>query len=162
MDKEIKKILTEGLLSGYAGRGEVVDVTRAGFNGSASHIEQDNTIYHDEWYTGKSLGGGQELVRIGDRMYTRLYAGGTPNPEILEKLGITNSQVNQYLKDKIIELGEKTRLDSNCAPEPDGEWQYQYEILLLDENIPIKLSAESIFYKGTRVHIHPFILSPIE
>lgn len=162
MDKEIKKILTDGLLSGYAGKGEITDVTRAGFKGKASHIEQDSTVYHDEWYTGESLGGGQELVSVGDRMYTRLYAGGTPNPEILEKLGITHSQVNQYLKDKIVELAEKTRLLDNCTPNADGEWQYEYKMLLVDKNIPVKLSAESIFYKGTRVHLHPFILSPIE
>lgn len=162
MKEEIAKVLTEGLVGGYAGKGNISNVERATFSGKASHSEPEpGSIYHDEWFVPNHLGGGQELVRAGEEMFTRLYGGGTPSPEKLAELGITADDVGVYLKRKIVELGDKTRLFEECRPEPDGEWHYIYEMLMRDLNIPVIVSAESITYKGTRVHLHPFILSPL-
>lgn len=163
MKEEISKVLTGGLVEGYAGKGNVSNVERATFIGRASHSEPETgSIYHDEWFVPSRLGGGQELVKVGEDMFTRLYGGGTLSPEELAELGITADDVGGYLKRKIVEIGDKTRLSEECKPEPDGDWQYIYEILMKDPNIPVVVSAESIVYKGTRVHLHPFIISPLK
>ena len=163
MKEEIAKILTDGLVEGYAGNGDVSSIERASFLGKASHFESEpGSVYHDEWFVPNYLGGGQELVKAGEDMFTRLYAGGTSSPEQLAKLGITVKDVGGYLRKKIVELGNKTRLFNECKPEPDNDWQYRYEILMKDSSIPVIVSVESIIYKGTRVHLHPFILSPLK
>jgi hypothetical protein len=160
--KKISKVLTEGLIGGYARKGNISKIERATFSGKASHSEPvPGSTYHDEWFVPNHLGGGQELVRAGEDVFTRLYGGGTPSPEKLDELGITADDVGSYLKKKIVELGDKTRLFEECRPESDGEWQYMYEMLMKDPNIPVVVSAESITYKGIRVHLHPFILSPL-
>jgi hypothetical protein len=163
INPEISKILTEGLVGGYAGKGEIENVERASFLGKSSHSEPEvGSLYHDEWFVPNHLGGGQEIVKAGEDLFTRLYGGGTPSPEILASLGISTKEVGSYLKRKIVELGDKTRLDKDCKPEKEGDWQYVYEILMQDQNIPVIVSVESITYKGTRVHLHPFILSPLD
>jgi hypothetical protein len=163
MSKKIEKLLTEGLLSGYAGKNWVV-VKRDIFPGESSHLNSpDGGVYHDEWFVGKHLGGGQELVKIGEESFTRLYGGGTPDLEILEKLGISTKDVGSYLIKKIKELGDRTRLFSDCMPEPEGDWHYSYTILRHNQdNLPITVSMEQIRYKGIPVHLHPFIISPIK
>lgn len=163
LKKTIAQALTEGLISGYAGKGNISTVKRAGFLGQSSHVETENgTTYHDEWFVPTHAGGGQELVAVGKDMCTRLYGGGTPAPEKLAQLGITADDVAAYLKRKIVELGDKTRLATECKPKPDGQWQYVYEILMEDMTIPVIMAAESIFYKKIRVHLHPFILSSLQ
>lgn len=163
MTSSISKTLTQGLLKGYAGDGEITDIVRAGFSGKVSHQTLGpDEIYHDEWFVPTHLGGGQELVKVGQEMYTRVYAGGTPLPEKLAKLGITTKDVGAYLKRKIVELGEQTRLDTECKPAADGEWRYEYVVLLHDKNIEVIVGVESIYYRDERVHIHPFVLSPVK
>ncbi len=156
-------MLTNGLLQGYAGKSKFSDVKRGGFDGKASHLESGQEgSYHDEWFVPNHMGGGQELITTGEEMFTRLYAGGSPSAEKLTELGITTDEVAQYLKRKIIELGDKTRLFEACRPQPDGDWQYSYEVLMKDQHLEIVAAAESITYKGVRVHLHPFILSPLK
>lgn len=125
MKEEVSKVLTEGLVGGYAGKGDVSDVNRASFSGKASHSEPEKgSVYHDEWFVPGHLGGGQEMVKAGEDMFTRLYGGGTASAEKLAELGITAEDVGKYLKRKIVELRDKTRLLKECSPEPDGKWQY--------------------------------------
>lgn len=163
MSKKIEKLLSDGLSSGYAGK-NWSKVTRDIFAGESSHFNSpDGGVYHDEWFVGKHLGGGQELVKIAEEGFTRLYAGGTPDPEILEKLGITTKDVGNYLIKKVKELGDRTRLFSDCIPEPEGDWQYSYKVLRHNQDsIPVTVSVEQIQYKGIPVHLHPFIISPIK
>lgn len=161
MSKTFSKALTYGLVTGYAGAGEITELDRVGFKGKASHVSLENGVYHDEWFVPTHLGGGQELVSVGEEKYTRVYAGGTPSPEKLAELGIKVEDVGKYLKNKIAELGEKTRLFENCKPEADGDWRYQYEVLVMEKSTGVTVGVESIFYKEILVHIHPFILSPV-
>lgn len=162
MKNAVARILTKGLVDGYAGDGEIADVTRAGFIGKASHREPESgSVYHDEWFVPTYLGGGQELIKVDGEKFTRVYAGGTPSPEKLAELGITVKDVGTYLKRKISELGKKTRLFENCTPDADGDWRYTYEVVVKEENIGVTVGVESIYCKETRVHIHPFILSPV-
>lgn len=163
MNSNISTTLTEGLLKGYAGDGEISDVSRAGFSGKMSHqVLGPDGVYHDEWFVPTHLGGGQELVKSGTETYTRVYAGGAPSAEKLSELGITADEVGAYLKQKITELGEQTRLHEECRPEAEGNWRYEYKILLREETIGVTVGVESIFYKNVRVHIHPFVLSPVQ
>lgn len=163
MSKKIEKLLSDGLSSGYAGKnwGKMI---RDIFPGESSHFDSpDGGVYHDEWFVGRHLGGGQELVKIGEERFTRLYAGGTPDPEILEKLGISTKDVGDYLIKKVKELGNKTRLFIDCIPEPEGDWQYSYRVLRHNQDdIPVTVSMEQIQYKRIPVHLHPFIISPIK
>jgi len=163
MNSKIKQALTDGLLKGYAGSGTIEPINRADFIGkSCRQILTDNSIYNDEWFVPTHLGGGQELVKTDEGSFTRLYAGGSPSQEFLNKLGITVQDVEGYLIRKVSELGGKTRLDEDCVPDADGDWKYEYKIWETDPNIPITVAVESILFKGIRVHIHPFILSPVE
>lgn len=162
LNKKIAQALTKGLLTGYAG-GKVSSAQRDAFFGDASHVELENgDVYHDEWFVASHLGGGQELVKVDGQMFTRLYAGGTPLPEKLAELGVTTKDVGAYLKQKITELGERTRLDADCLPAADGDWRYEYTVLLNDEKIGMVVGVESIYYKNERVHLHPFILSAVQ
>jgi hypothetical protein len=161
MNKKIESALTQGLLAGYAG-GTIDKVDRGRFSGNSSHVSlPDGVIYHDEWFATHS-GGGQELVKVGDLSFTRLYAGGTPDETTLSALGITTSDVGRYLVKKISELAEKTRLTSDCRPDPDGEWQYEYRITGEYPQTHVTTGLETIEYNGTVVHHHAFILSPIQ
>ena len=162
MAGKVEQLLTDGLLEGYAGKGNLTKITRSGFEGKSSHHSTKDTVYHDEWFTPNYLGGGQELAKIDDEMITRLYGGGTPDPLYLQNLGTSIREIGDFLKWKVSELGTLTRLFKDCKPEPDGDWQYIYEILQKDANIPIILASESVFYKKIhRVHWHPFIISSL-
>lgn len=161
MKEEFKSALTAGLNAGYAG-GKPESVNRGGFSGKVSHIETpEGVTYHDEWFASSS-GGGQELVRVGNETFTRLYAGGTPSEEVLSSLGISDKDVGSYLKKKIMELGEKTRLMENCQPEPDGDWQYRYQLTGNYSETSMTTSLESITFKDAVVHHHAFILCPVK
>ena len=161
MSKEIEETLTNGLRVGYAG-GKPESVTRGTVAGKVSHVESTGTVYHDEWFVSKRVGGGQELVIVGDQRFTRLYAGGTPDAAELESLGITGKDVSTYLKRKILELGDNTRLFKNCMPGPDGDWEYGYLLTSNSKSIGLTTGMESIHYKAAPVHLHAFILSPIK
>ncbi|MDO8269136.1 MAG: hypothetical protein Q7T54_00510 [Candidatus Levybacteria bacterium] len=161
--KYIKKALTVGLLAGYAGKNaDIKDIVRAGFRGKSSDVMLSNGKYHDEWFVPTHTGGGQEFVDVNGQKFTRLYGGGTPDREVLDFLGITDKDVNDFLKRNISQLGEKTRLFTDCLPEADGVWQYAYKVTSNEKEIGVVTGIETIDYSGTRVHIHAFILSPIE
>lgn len=156
---EIDKLLTDGLLRGYAGKTKFEEIRRGTFVGQQSALPDGN--YIDQWFA-RELGGGQELVQIPDGIGTRLYAGGHVPTEELEKLGITGEDVLKYHRNKLAQLGERTRLGEKCLPEPDGDWQYEYQIL---DNIPeirLRIGLETIFYKGDLVFAHGFLQSPIK
>lgn len=159
----IRKLLTEGLQAGYAGKAEKDVVYRgpAGFDMDASSYEtkEGDWQYHDEWVNG----GGQELVNtFPDReQWTRVYAGRAARPEILNSLGITEKDVTKYLKKKLLELGAKTRLDQDCLPQPDGDWQYMYLVIPHPE-IPVIGGIEKIEYKTQTVFVHIFGISSIK
>ncbi|MCJ7805759.1 hypothetical protein MUP46_03925 [Patescibacteria group bacterium] len=165
ISKEIKEILTRGLTSGYAGRNLRTPVDRGGFSFESSHYEGAEGVYHDEWLA-QITGGGQEVVEVDGKKFTRLYAGGVAPAEQLEKLGITKKDVAGYLKWKIRGLGGMTRLDRTCMPtETDGdngEWRYAYRVLDRREDISLTLGEETIFYKEETVFIHLFLLTPVE
>lgn len=161
MKTNIKSLLSEGLIKGYGGS-NYQKIQRGIFSGESSHFEPNpDWIYHDEWFTENYLGDGQELIKVGEDKYTRLYAGGTPDLEYLQKLGITKKQIAEYLKKSIIEVKDKTRLleDYNGAIEDD--WQYSYKIIFTNPEIPVITAVETITYKNQIVHLHPFILCPI-
>lgn len=158
--KRFGEFLTKGLMHGYASGG-VKPIERAGFTGKASLLEfGQRNKYYDEWFANHT-GGGQELVSIGNQAFTRLYAGGTPEQALLDSLGVTKAEVGDYLRKKIIELKEATRLFATCTPPADGDWHYSYTILDDHPAIAITVAKERITYKGTDVHIHIFTLCPV-
>ena len=161
--KEVKKALTKGLIAGYAGKLGRKTKLRNCFNVNYSRYVDaaSNTVYHDEWIANR-VGGGQELVEVGDSALTRVYAGGTISIEGLESLGLSKKDVTNYLKKKILDLKEKTRLLEDCKPKPDGNWQYSYQIIDNETNIPLTIGKETITYKRELVFVHGMMLCPIE
>lgn len=153
--------LTTGLLAGYGGKSEFGSATRGSFPMQTSHFENEDITYHDEWFPG-SNGGGQELVKTGNEMYTRLYAGGVISEKELIKLGITEKEVISELMRRIQELGAATRLFANCNPNPNGHWGYSYTILNTNPNVEMTMAKEIIIYDHTIVFIHGFLLSPLK
>lgn len=94
-----EQFLTLGLQKGFCGETEFVQlINRAGFTISTSHFEDpaEGAIYHDEWAADRA-GGGQELVRVCEQQFTRVYAGGTISYEALARLGITKQDVMAFL-----------------------------------------------------------------
>ena len=143
----ISKALTAGLLAGYGGQTKFVKTSRGSFEVSSSHFENGEVVYHDEWTNG----GGQEIVKVGVEMFTRVYAGGTinNNPEIIPKL--------IYF---IQELKDKTRLFSDSSLD-SGDWTYEYKIVDSDKDIDVTTGKETIYFQGKPVFVHVFVLSPI-
>ncbi len=158
--KDVEKLLTYGLLAGYAGKTALEKVVRGGFTLDASHFSNSGGKYHDEWIASRT-GGGQEIVEMERQHFTRVYAGGTIGLNKLQELGIAKKDVTGYLKQKLQELAEKTRLYEECHPSVDGEWKYDYKILSKNEEVPLTVSEEQITYTGTVVFVHVFLLCPI-
>lgn len=165
---EISKLLSDGLESGYGGNTEREIVQRGPFKIEASQLQtQDGKVYRDEWIADRT-GGGQEIAQAGESTSTRLYGGGTIGLEQLRELGLTKKDVTSYLKKKVKELGQKTRLFNSYIPDSDSidsdylHWQYSYNILENMENIPLTIGLEKIHYKGNLVFAHAFILTTVE
>lgn len=154
------KLLAKGLAQGFAG-GTVMDgVTRAGFNFKSSHFEESG-VYHDEWFADRA-GAGQEVVKVGDSTYSRVYAGGTISIEELNKLGIDKGQVMTFLKKQMTENSESIRLHTDFTPESEGDWQYSYRVTGTSSQIPLTMGKEVITYKDQLVFEHDFIISPVD
>lgn len=158
--KNIKTGLTKGLISGYGGQTKFSTTTRGSFQLNVSHLEKGNLTYHDEWLP-TNMGGGQELVKVGDQQFTRLYAGGVIKEEKLTKLGITKKNVIAFLKETILKQQGKTRLFQSCNPEPRGDWSYSYQIQYSEKSIPITFGKETIQFQKQTVFVHSFLLCPI-
>lgn len=161
MPENIDIMLSRGLEEGFAGGTVMNNVNRSGFSFKSSHFENSEGVYHDEWFADRA-GGGQEIVKVGEVVYTRVYAGGTIPLEKLAELGISKKDVMIFLKKQIIENGESIRLNSDFAPEAEGDWQYSYKVLDRDIEIPLALGKEVIRYQGTLVFVHDFIICPVD
>lgn len=153
----IKKALTTGLLAAYGGKSQFSPVKRASFDLMSGHFEDGDLVYHDEWVDG----GGQEIVQIGNELFTRVYAGISDSKKLAE-LGLKETAVVENLITRIKELGDQTRLFSDCRPENIGNWGYEYKILDHDESTLITTGKETIKYQNQVVFIHVFVLSPVK
>jgi hypothetical protein len=149
MDKQkISQALTTGLLAGYGGKSQFYKITRGSFELMSSHFEDGNTVYHDEWNNG----GGQEIVKVGNDTFTRVYAG--------RAVGDIDA-INQKLVFFIQQLQDKTRLFTDCEL-TDGDWKYQYKIIDINETIKVTTGKETISHLDKVVFVHVFVLSPVE
>lgn len=144
-NQKITQALTSGLLAGYGGKTEFKTINRGGFELKSSHFESGEIVYHDEWTNG----GGQEIIKVGDQNFTRVYAG-----KVLD----TSVDVIPKLIYFIQQLKDKTRLFFDCHLS-DGDWQYQYKII--DTESDITSAKETIKYKNKTVFAHYFVLSSI-
>lgn len=159
MEVEIKKILGTGLSGGY-GSSNYGKTTRAGFELDSSDYIGPEGRYHDEWAAHQN-GGGQELVETpnGEKA-TRVYAGGSLDPEALQKLGLTDDEVSAELKYFLKTLGDKTRLDEGIELE-HGKYRYSYRVIKSVEEIPVLVGEEEIRYDNSLVFVHYHINSPV-
>ncbi len=160
---EMEKLLTKGLLAGYVGKNEFGKVIKEKVNRGpvrftvTSFLSPDGGQYQDGW----SKGGGQEVGQQGEEKATRLYAGDTLSDEELRQIGITHDQIIKYHQGKLDELSGRTRLFEDCSPEPDGDWQYRYEVIRNLEAIPLVIALETIRYKDRTVFAHGFLHAKI-
>lgn len=162
MSEKTDKLLTEGLVEGYAGVKKPERVQRSGFSGKANDfIGPEGGHYHDEWFADDN-GGGQELVSQGEEQFTRLYGGGVIPSEELQNLGLTTKDVISHIITSIKELKEKTRLYEPCTLELSDGWNYKYEIIKKSEEVPLVVGYESVELNGREVFAHAHILSPIK
>src|SRR3989344_4796344 len=112
MSQNAFKLLAKGLAQDFAGGTVMSGVKRAGFDFKSSHFEENGNIYHDEWFADRA-GAGQEVVKVGDVTYSRVYAGGTLQVEKLQELGTDKGQIMTFLKKQMLENGEKIRLHTD-------------------------------------------------
>lgn len=162
MSERIDKLITDGLVEGYAGTKKPDKIQRAEFSGKANdYISPEGGHYHDEWFADDN-GGGQELVLIGEEQATRVYGGGVIPVEELQKLGLTTKDVISRLRTSVNELKDKTRLHEPCSLQlPDG-WDYEYTLLKKSDEVPLTIGYESIRYNGREVFAHGHIISPVK
>ena len=156
----IGHLLNEGLANGHAGGTKRETVQRGFFPMEQSVHESPEGTYLDQWIADR-VGGGQELVVIGEQIATRLYAGGTIGLEQLKELGLGKKDVTRKLKQFIKDSDGKTRLLENYEAQ-DGDWQYSYRIMERLETIPLTVGIEAINFKGNLVFVHGFLHSPVE
>jgi hypothetical protein len=173
-----QQLLTRGLQQGFAGKTKLQTVSRGGFSVTASHFtestaaspagtkkaaeqQHSKALYHDEWAADRS-GGGQELARVGDQIYTRVYAGGTLPEATLEELGTTKAQIMKFLIAQLAKLGEKTRLETDCGPLREGDWEYAYRVTEKNDDISYTCGKEEIRYQGHLVFVHHFVMCAVE
>jgi hypothetical protein len=154
-------LLSLGLTKGFAGETQFQTIQRAGFTLHSSHLEVADGTYHDEWAADRT-GGGQELVKVGETTFTRVYAGGTISLAALEQLGITKEIVVAFLIASLTKAGEATRLSENYGPIQDGDWSYQYQVIEKNQAIPLTVGKENITYKDQLVFTHVFVMCPVE
>jgi hypothetical protein len=158
--KDIAAALAEGLMAGFATNSSFSSVKRGIFAFQSSSVKTQNFSYEDQWLRAKT-GGGQEVVKVGARQFTRLYAGGLIDQAQLEKLAITEFDVNNFLKSILKEHREKVRLFSACPPIVRDQWSYSYEILTESPAISLTVSKETISYQKEEVFVHAFLLCPV-
>ncbi len=156
--QKISQAVTIGLIAGYGGKTEFTKINRGGFSLSVSHLQKDNLTYHDEWTNN----GGQEITKIDQELFTRVYAGGVASSETLSRLNIAEEDVIKNLISRISKLGDKTRLFENFTADPKDNWGYEYKILDNNNDIQVTTGKETITYKNEIVFIHVFVLSPIK
>lgn len=154
------KQLTAGLLSGYGGKTVFENILRGTLSGKSSVLTGPDGTYIDQWFTGESTGGGQELVETPAGRVTRLYAGGTLPPEKLNELGLEEKTVLGKLVYFINEAGEKTRLSEGYSASSE-KWKYKYRIIETIPELDLTIAMETITYGDTAVFTHAFLISPI-
>ncbi len=160
-EADLKELLTEGLAAGFAGQTQFETVKEGPVTYKVStFVSSTGGVYRDKWTGGKS-GGGHEVAIIGDRAIFRSYSGGTIKDDQLAELGVDHKAVMDYLISKILELGNKTRLDDDCIVGPDGEWQYTYRVMRVEEDLSKIFAREVIAYKNRLVFLHDFSICPL-
>lgn len=160
LPNNLKNHLTRGLLWGFAGKSDFSQSARGGFRFKTSDVSDDNFKYHDEWLDAK-VGGGQELLQVGDIGFTRLYAGGVLNDAQLSVLGISEPDVIAFLKKALVAVKQNTRLEKDCTFSVDN-WDYRYEVVASTPTIGIIVGKESISLNQLEVFVHFFLLCPVE
>lgn len=160
MTSKTEKGLTEGLLAGYGGKTNFTTVNREGFELKSSSLSEPGMTYVDQWLP-RDTGGGQELLKIDEEEFTRLYAGGIAKEEVLNKLGISGKEIISHLIGRISALGGKTRLFANCHPEILGKWDYEYLLIEEEPGIGVRVAKETIKYDNQTVFVHYFLLAEV-
>ncbi|HLC93700.1 MAG TPA: hypothetical protein VJG85_01670 [Patescibacteria group bacterium] len=158
---QAKKLLAEGLQSGFAGGNIRKRVIRDGVEFETSTLSTSRGRYVDGW-AADVLGAGHEVAKTRNTTLTRVYAGGTIKPEELLLLGISKKDVMRFLKQQILALGSRTRLDKSCGPVKDGQWKYFYKVTKRGRRIPVIIGEETIWYKNRIVFVHYFLLCPVK
>lgn len=160
MSNITENFLNIGLAKGFGGASKFEETDRQGFSFDTSDYHEDGNSYHDEWISGR-CGAGQEVVKVGDETYTRVYAGGTIPTNELESLGISKGDVMNFLKKNILENSDKIRLHQNFQSEEIDGWQYSYQVLEEIPGIELTLGKESILYQSKVVFVHDFLITPV-
>jgi hypothetical protein len=158
----LRRLLTEGLLKGYAGKSKFNTVERGPFHGEESLLETPNGVYLDQWFAHQR-GGGQELVILetGEAM-SRVYWGGTVDKEVLDELGITDEDVSAHLTGFITEAGNKTRLTQDYFPTPREDWNYRYRVLAGIKELQATLGLEELSFRDNLAFAHYIGISPVK
>lgn len=120
--------------------------------------------YLDQRTKGEQLVSGQELVEVGGKKFARNYYGGFSPKEDLQRLGVNQEQILEYLIE-IIDQMPSTRLDTNCSSKREDGFEYTYKVLVDDDlvkRIPLTISQEIIKYKGRIVYSMGFSMGPLK
>jgi hypothetical protein len=154
-------LFARGLSATYGGNSVYKKGVRAGFPFESSDFTENGNIYHDEWFADRA-GGGQELIKVSGKIFTRVYAGGTISHKKLSKLGLTKAEVIEFLKRQMRENGDHIRLHQDFISDPEGDWLYEYKVIGTNPEIPLTTGRELIYYQKTIVFEQEFIICPVD
>lgn len=159
MASKVSQGFAKGLVAGFAGKSTFEKIQHGKFPMVSSSFTADDISYIDQWFPGH-MGGGQEVLAVDGKRYTRVYAGGIVEDKVLSGLGVTKDDVMAFLKKSLQTLGAKTRFDEQAHYE-DGQWHYQYIVIDRDATTGVITGKEIISYKNTSVFVHLFIISSV-
>lgn len=159
-------LITEALQANFRKETDFTGVYRHGVLLNSSTYEGgEDEVVTDQWIASTKVTAGQEIVSVNGRpTFTRIYIGGVI-PMQIQEMGLTESQVLEFLEKIILEHGGSTRLDTDFTYE-HGNWSYYYRAERLNDDLKLMKGAERIYYTGKDdrkkvVFLHHFMFAPI-
>lgn len=159
-NKELGKFANLGLTKCYCGNiNNIRLATVREVQVLTTHFEDysKDATYTDQWVKSKQLTGGQEIIKVKKEIFTRLYAGGVVDTKEINELGITPEDIYKYLKNTIKENPD-TRLFETVHSKEASNWEYSYNVIRKNNQIPLTIGEETIAYKGNTVFIQAIIM----
>jgi hypothetical protein len=157
---KLHEALTQGLQKGYGDDADFSDVAEDGLAFKTVEKQFPGITYKDR-YADLRPTFGQEIVSDGDQTMFRVYVGKSVPAQRLEELGLHENDIIRFLKQIILEHGDKIRM-YDPYKFVEGEWEYSYTIIDRDDVIGLVTGKEIIKFKDNTVFGHNFFVPIIE
>jgi hypothetical protein len=155
-----EELISEGLKQNFDGEATYGQVNQGDLTFSTSQLKTEEGHHHDQWIQSQTTGG-LETAKTESGTLIRSYAGGIVKKEVLNELGVNESQILEFLKKIIVNHSEKVRLYSDFNFR-NGDFSYEYKVTEQIPEVSLTLGKETITYKDTIVFVHTFSICNVE